>query len=424
MIVRYAQGGDDEGVDRDRWRAGAGGRNSAGAAAWLAGAGADVGEGLVVRRRFGFGDPDARGQPPPRRAEGRHLLVGNRLHPADAAAVEGSRRDDDRSGRRLRGRVRRRGLKAGSDPSNLFAEAAPTSGDLQVGALVKSADASYCENVIKTSGKVTLGVEWQIYSGLRREVVARIETTGTYEAKKLDDRSKRSLAQEAFAANVRSLLADERFRQVMADDPAQAIGSPATRFEAIQIVGPKAASVPLSAAVQSVAAVFAGGGHGSGFVVSSDGYLLTNQHVVGDAKYVKVRWADGFEALGEVVRSDRRRDVALIKTSAKATPLALRSSPAALGETVFAIGTPLDAKFQNTVTKGVVSASRTYDGLAFLQSDVGINPGNSGGPLLDEKGSVLGISVSTYQVNDAPTGLNLFIPIAEALDTLALRPAN
>lgn len=316
------------------------------------------------------------------------------------------------------------GLKAGSDPSNLFAEAAPTSGDLQVGALVKSADASYCENVIKTSGKVTLGVEWQIYSGLRREVVARIETTGTYEAKKLDDRSKRSLAQEAFAANVRSLLADERFRQVMTDDPAQAIGSPATRFEAIQIVGPKAASVPLSAAVQSVAAVFAGGGHGSGFVVSSDGYLLTNQHVVGDAKYVKVRWADGFEALGEVVRSDRRRDVALIKTSAKVTPLALRSSPAALGETVFAIGTPLDAKFQNTVTKGVVSASRTYDGLAFLQSDVGINPGNSGGPLLDEKGSVLGISVSTYQVNDAPTGLNLFVPIAEALDTLALRPAN
>lgn len=125
-----------------------------------------------------------------------------------------------------------------------------------------------------------------------------------------------------------------------------------------------------------------------------------------------------------MIRTDRRRDVALIKTAGKTAPLALRYTPAALGEAVFAIGALLDEKSQNTVTKGIVSANRTFDGQAFIQSDVGINPGNSGGPLLDEKGFVVGLSVSRYQVNDAPTGLNLFIPIADALDALALKPAT
>lgn len=77
-----------------------------------------------------------------------------------------------------------------------------------------------------------------------------------------------------------------------------------------------------------------------------------------------------------------------------------------------------------TATKGIVSSNRTYEGQTFIQSDVSINPGNSGGPLLDGNGAVLGVAVSRYQIGDAPTGLNLFIPIGAALDALALKPAS
>jgi S1-C subfamily serine protease len=315
------------------------------------------------------------------------------------------------------------GLETGADPANLFDDASKQASDLQVGALITSVEASYCGSLVKNSGKVTMGIEWQVYSTLRREVVAKIETVGFVDAS-LNARAKRGLSQQAFAAAVRNLVSDERFKQVVAVDPTRNLAAASQRFEPIRIATAPPAPRPLSTAVQSVAAVFAGGGHGTGFVISNDGYLLTNHHVVGDARYVKVRWPDGFEALGEVIRTDRRRDVALIKTAGKTAPLALRATPAALGEAVFAIGTPLDEKFQNTVTKGIVSANRTFDGQAFIQSDVGINPGNSGGPLLDEKGFVVGLSVSRYQVNDAPTGLNLFIPIADALDALALKPAT
>lgn len=116
--------------------------------------------------------------------------------------------------------------------------------------------------------------------------------------------------------------------------------------------------------------------------------------------------------------------LALIKTSAvKPAPLVLRAASPQAGEAVYAIGTPLDAKFQGSVTKGIVSATRVYDGQSFIQSDAVINSGNSGGPLLDENGAVIGVCVSGYEVNGAPAGINLFIPIDDALKALALTPA-
>lgn len=191
----------------------------------------------------------------------------------------------------------------------------------------------------------------------------------------------------------------------------------------LRVAAPKARKI--ADVATSVVAVFTGDGHGSGFLVSADGYVLTNDHVVGDAKYVKVRWSDGSETLGEVVRADKLRDVALIKTDVKGSaPLSLRTTPLQAGEAVFAVGTPLDEKFQGSVTKGVVSATRTYNGLPYIQSDVVINGGNSGGPLLDEAGAVIGICVSGMEINGAPVGINLFIPIDDALKALALTPAS
>ena len=180
----------------------------------------------------------------------------------------------------------------------------------------------------------------------------------------------------------------------------------------------------ISDAVGSVVLVLSGDGHGSGFLLSSDGYVMTAQHVVGADKYVKVRWSDGLEGVGEVIRTDKRRDVALIKTDPRGRqPLAMHRATPEPGDTVFAIGAPLDTKNQGTVTRGVASANRIMDGFSFIQSDVTINGGNSGGPLLNEKGEVLGIcDLSFRERGDVPTGINYFVPIDDALRFLSAEP--
>jgi serine protease Do len=163
---------------------------------------------------------------------------------------------------------------------------------------------------------------------------------------------------------------------------------------------------------------------GSGFLISPDGYLLTNKHVVGDATQVRIRWSDGTETTGAVVRSDRRRDVALIKVAPRpGASRVIRSGALSAGEMVFAIGTPLEKDFQNTVTRGVVSGRRTLEGLAFVQSDVAVDHGNSGGPLIDERGQVVAITQSAYTPDGVSHTINVFIPIADALAALNLRAA-
>jgi S1-C subfamily serine protease len=186
---------------------------------------------------------------------------------------------------------------------------------------------------------------------------------------------------------------------------------------------PATGAVPIAGAVKSVVMIYAGDGMGSGFVISPDGYVLTNHHVAGDRGQVRVHWADGSDTVGDVVRADRRRDVALIRTNAKAAALPIRMQQAQLGEGVFVVGTSLDKELQNTLTKGIVSANRLYEGLTFIQSDAAIDHGNSGGPLLDERGQVLDLTQWTYSPDGVSHNLNFFIPIDDALKALALEAA-
>ncbi len=143
--------------------------------------------------------------------------------------------------------------------------------------------------------------------------------------------------------------------------------------------------------------ITSGKGSGSGVLVSDDGYALTNVHVVGDDKNVRVRWSDGIEGFAEVVRISKNRDIALLKTNPRdRRPLALKRGAVIPGQRVYAIGSPNGKEFQGTVSSGVVSADRVIDGLRYIQSDVFISPGSSGGALLDETGSVIGIAVMGY----------------------------
>ncbi len=158
-------------------------------------------------------------------------------------------------------------------------------------------------------------------------------------------------------------------------------------------------------------------GVGSGFIVSTDGFVMTNAHVVEGADEVIVTLTDKREFKARIVGSDRRTDVAVVKIEASGLP-SVRLGDAnrvRVGEWVMAIGSPFG--LENTVTAGIVSAKQrdTGDYLPFIQTDVAINPGNSGGPLINMRGEVIGINSQIYSRSGGFQGISFAIPIDEAV---------
>lgn len=160
-------------------------------------------------------------------------------------------------------------------------------------------------------------------------------------------------------------------------------------------------------------------GTGSGFIISTDGLILTNAHVVEGADKIVVRLTDKREFEGKVLGTDKQTDIAVVKIEAKDLP-ALKmgdSNQLKVGEWVAAIGSPFG--LDNTVTAGIVSAlSRnlpTDQYMPFIQTDVAVNPGNSGGPLFNMKGEVVGINSQIFSTSGGFMGLSFAIPIDIAL---------
>ena len=160
-------------------------------------------------------------------------------------------------------------------------------------------------------------------------------------------------------------------------------------------------------------------GEGSGFIVSADGVVLTNAHVVAEASKVTVRLTDGRELEAKVIGVDKKTDVAVLRIDAKGLPTVKIGNPAAtrVGEWVVAIGSPYG--FENSVTAGIVSAkSRSLpeeNYVPFIQTDAAVNPGNSGGPLFNLAGEVIGINSQIYSRTGGYQGLSFAIPIDVAM---------
>ena len=221
------------------------------------------------------------------------------------------------------------------------------------------------------------------------------------------------------------ITAVERARTVAQADPRQLMPDLPPEFAPFfrQFGGPEGMQAPGGRAPRSTphGAI----GAGSGFIVSSDGYILTNNHVVADAERVTVRLLDRREFTAKVVGTDPSTDVAVLKIDANGlTPAPLGNSDAArVGEWVLAVGNPMGERLSFTVTQGIISAKGRALDLPnssarsiqdFIQTDAAINPGNSGGPLVNVRGEVIGINSAIASTTGSYTGYGFAVPMTLA----------
>ncbi len=170
----------------------------------------------------------------------------------------------------------------------------------------------------------------------------------------------------------------------------------------------------------SVATIISEDGHGSACVISADGYLVSNYHVVGQSDIVRVKFFDNSSAQGIVLRKQPDSDLALIKVDRTGLPfLSPADAVGELGETVYLVGTPADTLMAGSVFKGVLSGFRDFDGAKFLQTDAKVNPGNSGGAMINQRGELIGIVSSKY-VGYGIEGIGFAIPATEIKERLKI----
>ena len=315
------------------------------------------------------------------------------------------------------------------DPDALFEDPSEWKAEILIAGLVKNFKGNLCfpfsgfGNYTDGKGEAYLTVEWQIYSRLDRKVVKKIVTEGSYKQTHLTPDPGYNIAVNAFSNATRNLLGNPDFYSLLTKEKPKYVDK-LNKPIPINLVTSSSYSIPenLNIIRSGVATVFAGGGHGSGFFISSDGYLLTNYHVVKDAKFVNVKLVTGREIIGEVIRKNPGRDVALVQVEERGmTPLPLGTSIPAIGADVYSIGSPLEEEYSSTVSKGIISGFRNRDGMSYIQSDVNLLPGNSGGPILDKNGSVIGIAVeSRFYQGVMPVGINFLIPINDACSHLGI----
>src|SRR5262245_13344257 len=326
------------------------------------------------------------------------------------------------------------GYRVVGDPDAVFEDGSSSEAEYLMAGLIKQMHTNICHvaasvfNAEGWNGDASLSVEWQVYSRLDRKVVYQHTTQGSAELTESRATGDRDVVNEAFAQATRGLLADRAFNDLIAGGDAPSKPAATEMMTAFVVRKPFTRPIAknMKEVQRNVVVVFAGGGYGSGFVIDDVGHILTNEHVVRAAQRVKVRFESGKEETATVLATDARRDVALLKIDRTGTGgLPIGFDPADVGDTVYAVGAPLDPSYSATVSKGIVSGVREIDDETWIQSDVNVQHGSSGGPLLDDRGNVIGMT-SRGAPNEAgaPSGVNFFVPIADALKRLGLNPTR
>lgn len=311
------------------------------------------------------------------------------------------------------------------DDTPLFKEQSSTAKYL-VGAVVQDVKLSSCFRLpqlnAEASAEASITIEWQFFDPFERKVAFRASSTGQAKSRASTDGENQALAM-AFTQAARALLANQAFYDFMSkasQAPAEEVKLNAPAFKLKPVPASTARFQEHATDTRAhVATVFSNSGVGSGFFIN-DGYLITNNHVVDQSKFVKVRLITGREVVGEVVATNAHRDVALVKTEAIGLKgLPVRATEAGIGAQVFVIGSPLGQENEGTVTSGIISTYRVEQDQRVIQSDVAVTHGNSGGPMVDDNGNVIGITVYGRADPDGKN-LNFFIPITDALDKLGV----
>lgn len=272
-------------------------------------------------------------------------------------------------------------------------------------------------------GSMKMDVEWQIYSPARKSLIGTVETQGSTELKRVSDDASFELLQGSFSLAVNNLLASPAFLDMVEKSRGLRDGPSSSNAKAIKNreVSYRTLTDAVEAAKKGTVTVRTAGGHGSGFAIGDGSLVVTNAHVVGEAKTVTLITSGGLSLEGEVVKVSKERDTALISLPSLRLPaLRINTSIPPSASKIYAVGSPLDERLSGTVTEGIVSGTRLLDGYKWIQSDVAINPGNSGGPLMDQNGEVVGISTMGMQSGGSQVGLNLFVPIGDAFKWLEL----
>ncbi|WP_005038242.1 S1C family serine protease [Holophaga foetida] len=316
--------------------------------------------------------------------------------------------------------LRTAGLPTPQKSEKVFeSETKSEAADCELGFRLEKMNADLCSMGGNSKGEVSISGKWVLFNAKNQKTIAEFPGQGSYKTDgesmpwiQVLEKALGNLSQELFRSPAFKSAHQQASLEPQTDKTvAYTIANPG-----LKPGGTIKNSTTLKGAVVTLEV---DGRTGSGFFISQDGYLITNNHVVGKSKFLRVKTATGRELPGEVLAFDERRDVALIKTApVPYDPLSLRLTEPKPGEEVFAVGSPLGDQFNGTITKGVISGFRDLADLKFIQSDASILPGNSGGPLLDTDGAVVGIADLAGGARGGH--LNLFIPIGECLTRLGI----
>lgn len=343
------------------------------------------------------------------------------------------------------------GYRLTGDPNKLFNEASDERPVYQIAASITAMniEAHYrCDfigNPRSIVSKAAVTVEWQVFAPLTRRIVWRGTTTGAMDSPEPHAMDIMLPVSNAFADAANNLAVLPAFREAVSKRPTRppardtkVAGDPkndAARQELSTIVFPKLPLITqrnpqnIENARRATVLITDGSSHGSGVIISENGLVLTNHHVVTNNRFMNIRLVSGRTVVGEVLRFDQNRDIALMKIEGFGYPtVPIRTDPVIVSEEVYAIGAPKQESLGWTVSKGIVSAYRQgvrLQGEApidLIQSDVTVHGGNSGGPLLDANGNLIGLTVIGFvsSGDGVGVGLNGFVPIVDGLGRLRL----
>jgi S1-C subfamily serine protease len=277
---------------------------------------------------------------------------------------------------------------------------------------------SRASSVARYSTVCKVEVDWKITSGIDNTKIER-QTTGN---SIIFENGGSTAFYDAFENSFYEFLQEKSIYTKLSQENAAA--DSAMEYSYIRIPKPKLFEQNekvINNAVGSVVTVTLENGHGSGCIVSSDGYIVTNYHVIEGNQKVNVNFKSGISLQADVVRTNPDYDLALLKvTGSGFSPFLLsEDKDANIGADVFSIGTPADLSFGQTVSKGIISGERVLMDKKFIQTDVSISPGNSGGALVDKRGVLIGITNAKF-VGTGVEGIGFAIPAYQVFEKLKI----